>query len=169
MATKLLLIEDVENLGRSGEVVAVRPGYARNLLIPKRKALLASKQTLRMQAELQQKRQQQAIADKRDSEAVAEGINGKIVTALVKVDHGGHMYGSVSAHDIIELLQQQHGISLEKRNLQLKHPIKETGVFDIPVRLMEGVIATFHLKVISEHDAAQEAAAATTEAEAPQE
>jgi len=150
MSTKLLLIEDVENLGRSGEVVSVKPGYARNLLLPSKKALLADRRTLKLQAQLQEKRTQQAIVDKQDADALAERVGGQTVTSVVKVDHAGHMYGSVSTTDILHLLEKQHAIVVEKKAILLKMPIKETGVYDILLKLKEGVTATFHLKVISE-------------------
>jgi large subunit ribosomal protein L9 len=162
MATKLLLIEDVEHLGRSGDLVTVKPGYARNLLIPSRKAVVADKRTLRLQAQLQEKRRQIAITDRKDSEELAARLAGQTVRTVVKVDHAGHMYGSVSTGDIVDLLQAQHGIVIEKRSIQLKHPIKEIGVTDIVMKLKEGVVAQFHLKVLAE-GAEEETVEATTE------
>lgn len=150
MATKLLLIEDVEALGRSGDIVTVKPGYGRNFLLPQGLAIIADKRALRQQERLVEERKKKAIADKKEAEAVAAGIEGITLTKIVKVDHDGHMYGSVSTHEIADLLQEQVKIELEKKNIQLKHPIKTTGVHAIPVKLKEGVTATFNLKVMSE-------------------
>lgn len=150
MATKLLLIEDVEALGRSGEIVSVKPGYARNFLLPQGLAVIANKQALRQQERLKEERQKRAIEDKKESEDIAAQIEGITLTAVVKVDHEGHMYGSVTSHEIAHLLQEQNHINLDKKNIQLKHPIKTTGVHSIPVKLNEGVTASFHLKVMSE-------------------
>lgn len=150
MATKLLLIEDVEDLGRSGDIVSVRPGYARNFLLPQQLALVADKSALRMQTRLQEERRKKAVEDKKESEQQAALIEGKTLTTIVKVDHDGHMYGSVSATDIIHLMQEQEGIALEKRSVQLKHSIKETGVQEIQVKLKEGITATFTLKIVPE-------------------
>lgn len=157
MATKLLLIEDVEDLGRSGEIVSVRPGFARNYLLPQGFAVVADKRALRMQAELQAKRAKKAEVDKIESESTANSLNGIIVTAVVKVDHEGHMYGSVSSHDIVELLQNQANVALEKRFVALKHAIKETGVHEIQVKLKEGVKSSFTLKIVPEEAAEAEA------------
>lgn len=151
MAAKLLLIEDVEDLGRSGDLVSVKPGFARNFLLPRGFAVVADKGTLRMQARLKEEREKQAIVDRQESEKIAAGINDVVLTKVVKVDQEGHMYGSVSNHDVADLLQAQN-IVLEKRSIALKHPIKETGVHKITVKLKEGVTATITLKVISEQD-----------------
>ena len=150
MATKLLLIEDVEALGRSGDIVNVKPGYARNFLLPQGFAMIADKKALRQQERLVEERKKQAAEDRKESDAVAARLQGLTLTTVVKVDHEGHMYGSVNAHDIIQLLQDQQKLELEKKSISLKHPIKSTGVHDIHVKLKEGVTATFHLKVMSE-------------------
>ena len=147
MANKLLLIEDVEALGRSGDIVGVKPGYARNFLLPQGLAVVADKRALRMQTRLQEERKKRAIIDSKDSEELALKIEGQNLTTIVKVDHEGHMYGSVSAGDVADLLQQQVSIVLEKRAIQLKHTIKEVGVHTIHVKLKEGVQASFTLTI----------------------
>lgn len=147
---KLLLIQDVEDLGRSGDLVSVRPGYARNFLFPKKLAVPASANTLKMQAKLKEERNQKALVEKKESEELAAKMAGLVVETFVKVDHDGHMYGSVSSTDIAHLIEAQHSIVLEKRFLQLKHPIKEVGVFEIPIKLKEGILASVSLKVIPE-------------------
>lgn len=150
MATKLLLIEDVESLGRSGDIVSVRPGYARNFLLPRSLAMFADKKSLRIQARLQEERKKKAIVDKQESEALAKSLEEVTLSTIVKVDHEGRMYGSVSALDIVELLADQAKITIEKRNIQLKHPIKETGTHTINVKLKEGIGTSLKLKVMPE-------------------
>lgn len=150
MATKLLLIQDVEDLGRSGDLVNVKPGYARNFLLPQQLAVVADKRTIRMQNRLQEERKQKAIQDKTESEALAQKLQGLVIETHVKVDHDGHMYGSVNQTDIVHLLNEQHNIELEKRNIVLKHPIKEVGVVDLDVKLKEGIGTKITLKVIPE-------------------
>jgi large subunit ribosomal protein L9 len=150
MAIKLLLIEDVEDLGRSGDIVNVRPGYARNFLVPNQFGVPADKNALRMQARLQEERAKKAVIEKAEADKVASALEGVTLTAIVKVDHEGHMYGSVTAHDVLELLSKNHGIQLEKRSIVLQHPIKTTGSRSITIKLKEGVTATITLKVVTE-------------------
>lgn len=148
--TKLLLIQDVESLGRSGDMVAVRPGYARNFLLPQGFALAADKSALRMQARLQEERRKKAVQDKKEADDLAIHIEGKTLTTIVKVDHDGHMYGSVSASDIVHLFKEQENLTVEKRGIILKHALKETGVHQLSVKLKEGVNASFTLKIVPE-------------------
>lgn len=150
MAAKLLLLEDVDSLGRSGEVVTVRPGYARNFLIPRKLAVTANKQALHLQERLQEKRKQQALLDLKESQAVAERFADLVLLRVVKVDHEGRMYGSVTVAEISQLLLDNFGIEIEKKSIQLKHPIKTTGLHLIEIKLKEGVVASLKLSVMSE-------------------
>lgn len=150
MATKVLLLDDVEALGRKGDVVNVRPGFARNFLLPQGFGVLANKQALRHQERLQEERQKKAIVDKAEAQETAAKVEGCTLMKIVKVDHEGHMYGSVTAGEILELLENDTRLEFEKRSILLKHPIKTTGVHTIQVKLKEGITATFNLKVMSE-------------------
>ncbi len=148
---QLLLLKDVEGLGRAGDLVQnVRPGYKRNFLFPQKLAVLADARALRMREKIQEMRRQQAIVDKKDAEAIAGKLQGAVLSYAVKVDHEGHMYGSVGTGDLVELIAREYQISLERKNIALKHPIKETGVHEVPLKLKEGVSVTFTLKVLSE-------------------
>ncbi len=159
MATKILLLEDVDNLGNKGEIVNVKPGYAFNFLLPKKLALVANANAVRRQARLREERRVKALEDRKASEDIAARLNGTAFVVEVKVDHDGHMYGSVSVMDIIHLIKEQAGIEVEKKAIPLKHAIKETGVHDITLRLKEGVEALIHVKVLAEgtpHETAHE-------------
>lgn len=151
MATQYLLLEDVEGLGHSGEIVKnVKPGYVRNFLLPRKLVIIADQRSLRLQEKLKEERQKKRLLDKQESEAIAARIEGLTLTKVVKVDHEGHMYGSVTISDIIHLLNEHVQVELDKKSIQLKHPIKATGVHTVNLKLKEGVLASFHLKVISE-------------------
>lgn len=166
MATYLLLIEDVDDLGRSGDIVSVKPGYARNFLIPKRKALVADANARRMQVRLKEERAKKAEVDKQESEVLAGQIEGMSLRIEVKVDPDGHMYGSVSSLDVIRLLKEQ-GYEMEKRSVQLPQPIKTTGVHKIDLRLKEGVMTLIQLKVVPEGYVEPEESAPAEAAEEP--
>lgn len=149
MKQKLLLLEDVEDLGRSGEIVEVKSGYARNFLIPKKKATIAKKHTIALQKKLVEEREKKAVLDKKEAEELVAKLEKIVIEKEVKVDPEGRMYGSVGILDILQLLEKEN-IKLKKKDVLLKKPIKETGVFDIDFKLKEGVLASCKLKIIKE-------------------
>lgn len=144
---QILLLEDVDALGRSGEIVTVKPGYARNFLLPKKKAVVAEKHLVRLQERLKEERAKQAAADKKESEALAKSLADKVLKTQVKIDAEGHMYGSVSQADIVKLFKEQLNIELDRRNILLPKPIKKTGEFEVELKLKEGVPAKIRLEV----------------------
>ena len=146
MKYQVLLLEDITNHGRKGDIVSVLPGFARNFLLPKGKALLASMSTLKMREKLQQEREAQALEDKKEAERLAAKIQGTMFETVVKVDPEGHMYGSVAVVDIAELLESK-GYQIDKKNILLNHPIKQIGSYQINLRLPEGVEASIGLEV----------------------
>lgn len=155
MAIEVLLIEDVIDLGRTGEVHRVAPGFARNYLVPQGLAVVADKNTLRKQARLQEERQKRAAVDRAESEKIAQSVDGIVLGCVVKVDPNGHMYGSVTIADLLKLFEER-GIILEKRYIQLPHAIKTTGVHSIPLILKEGVTCECKLKVQTKEQQEQE-------------
>jgi large subunit ribosomal protein L9 len=157
MAKKVLLLQDVDSLGRKGEVAQAKEGYVYNFLLPQGLAILATPDALRKQVKLQEERKKVAEQDRKDSEELATRLNGETLAFTVKVDQEGHMYGSVSALDIVSLIKMQTGIDLDKRYVILKHPLKETGTYPITLRLKEGITCGVHVKVIPEHEMQQQA------------
>lgn len=149
MNNSFLLLEDVDVLGRSGDIVKVKPGYARNYLVPQKKAVLATAQTMRMQEDLKAARAKRAAEDRKSSEALAVRLAEMVLTTRVKVDQEGHMYGSVSAVDIANLLENE-GVKITRRNVVLVHPIKALGTHEIQLKLAEGVPATVILQIEAE-------------------
>lgn len=149
MKQQLLLLQDVDALGKKGEIVSAKPGYVRNFLLPKGFAVVASANTLRKQERLRAERAQQAVVDRQESEDLRSQIEGIAIETRVKVDPEGHMYGSVSAGDIAQLFQEK-GLPVDKKSVQVTKPIKETGVHKIVVKLKEGVSATCQLTIIPE-------------------
>jgi len=146
---KLLLIQDVDGLGRSGDLVSAKPGFIRNYLFPKKMAVAANQHTLRMQDKLQEERRNQAVSDKADAEALAQKIDGKTFEIEVKVDPDGHMYGSVSTLDLVHLFEQE-GLHVERKNFLLGQTIKQIGTHTIKIKLKEDVPASFTLQINSD-------------------
>jgi large subunit ribosomal protein L9 len=149
MKQQLLLLEDVDSLGKKGEIVTAKPGFVRNFLIPQGFAVTANSNTLKKQERLREERAKQAEVDSKESLALAAQVESAALEIRVKVDPEGHMYGSVSASDIAQLFQLQ-GLAVEKKYIQLTRPIKETGVHKISLKLKEGVPAVCQLSIIPE-------------------
>lgn len=146
MKYHVLLLEDVTNHGRKGDLAHVAPGFARNHLLPKAKAVLASLSTIKMQAKLKKEREEQAKIDKVESEKVAASLKGKVYSTIVKVDSDGHMYGSISAKDIVTLLFNE-GVTLEKRQVALHLPLKSLGTHTVTLKLPEEVTCDISIEI----------------------
>lgn len=149
MKQQLLLLQDVEALGKKGEIVSAKPGYVRNFLLPKGLAIIASPNTLRKQERLRAERAKQAVIDRRESEELAIQVEATSLEIRVKVDPEGHMYGSVSAADIAHLFQEK-GLPVDKKSVLVNKPIKATGAHKISLKLKEGITASCMLAIIPE-------------------
>lgn len=143
---QLLLLEDVTNLGRKGDLTIAKPGFVRNFLLPQKKAVIADKRTIRMQERLQEERAKQAAQDKKDAEVLADKLKDLTLSMTVKTDSQGHLYGSVAAIDIVKVLAGE-GYEIDRKNVVLAKSIKIVGLYEIQLRLKENVPATFKLKV----------------------
>lgn len=148
---QLLLIEDVDGLGRSGDVVTAKPGFIRNFLLPKKMAVVADNHTIKMREKLQEERSKRAVVDRNEAEAIAKKISEKLFEIEVKVDPDGHMYGSVTSTDLVELLEKE-GIVVEKKNFLMGLAIKTLGEHVVKMRLKEETLAELTLIVNSDID-----------------
>ncbi|MEF9497002.1 50S ribosomal protein L9 [Chlamydia sp. 04-14] len=150
MKQQLLLLEDVDGLGRSGDIVTARPGYVRNYLMPKRKAVIAGAGTLRLQAKLKEERLLRAAEDRAESEKLADALRDVILEFRVRVDPDNNMYGSVTISDIIDEAAKKN-IILTRKNFPHSHyAIKNLGKKSVPLKLKEDVTATLFIEVSSE-------------------
>lgn len=146
---KVILLRDVDTVGRAGDVVQVAPGYARNYLIPKRQALLATDANV---AQFESQRRQHEAAterEKRAAEALATELEKTSLTASVKVGEGERLFGSVTAQSIVDLLKEQ-GHDIDRRQVELAEPIRTLGVYNVALRLHAEVRATVKLWVVKE-------------------
>ena len=146
---EVILLEHVDGLGRRGQVVKVRPGYARNFLMPRRLALQASAGVKRL---VQQEARKFEVTDLRartDAGAIADKLAGVELTIAVKADEDGKLYGSVGPVEILQTLAQQ-GIQLGRKQVVLDHHIKTLGTHEVPVRLHLDVRGTVKVNVVQE-------------------
>ncbi|NGX26315.1 MAG: 50S ribosomal protein L9 [Chlamydiae bacterium] len=150
MKNQILLLEDVDGLGHKGEIVSAKSGYIRNFLLPSKKGVIAEKHLIRLQEKLKKERSEQSAKDKKESNALAKELVGKTLSTEVKIDAGGHMYGSVTAQEVVALLKEQLNIHLDKRNVILPKGIKKLGVHEIELKLKEGVTVKITLEIKAE-------------------
>jgi large subunit ribosomal protein L9 len=146
---KIILREDVENLGKVGEVVEVAGGYGRNYLLPRGLAVKASTKNLKEQDH--QKRLIQARTDKqkKDAQEVAGSLESVSCTIARKTGEDEKLYGSVTSRDIEEALREE-GVSIDRKRILLDEPIKKLGVFAVPVKLHADVTGNIKVWVVKE-------------------
>ncbi len=157
MKQQLLLLEDVDGLGRSGDIVVAKPGYVRNYLIPRKKAVIAGAGTLRLQEKLKEQRLLQAAADRKESEKLAEVLKDIVLEFSVRVDPEHNMYGSVTVSDLIARAAEK-GISLTRKNFPHAHyAIKKLGRHQVMLKLKEEVLANLIVEVLADGEVASSA------------
>lgn len=147
---ELLLREHVENLGRCGEIVSVKSGYARNCLLPQKLAVYATSENRRVIARRATRINAEEEVQREALAGTAEAINNLTVTTLQKADYDGHLYGSVNTAQIVALCEEA-GVGVEESKVRLPHPIKLVGTHEVPIHLFAGLIATLTVVVESEN------------------
>jgi large subunit ribosomal protein L9 len=151
---QVILLERVPKLGQMGDIVDVKPGYARNFLIPRGKALRATKEAI---AAFEARRKQLEAANlerKNEAEQMAERIRGRSVVILRQAGETGHLYGSVTARDIAEAFTAA-GVTLTRQQILIDHPIKELGVHIVRVALHPEVEVELEVNVARSEDEAE--------------
>ena len=146
---KIILKEDFENLGKVGEVVEVKAGFARNYLIPKQVALQATQQNLKIIDQEKARNKIKLSKDMRDAELLAEKLKEVSLTANVQVGEEDKIFGAVTSQNISELLSSK-GFEIDKRKIQLEEPLKALGVFEVPIKLHTEVEAKIKVWVVKE-------------------
>ena len=149
---KLILREDVENLGKGGELVEVKPGYGRNFLLPRGLAVPANPRNVRELEHQKQVASAKAAKLKASAQAVAKRLAETPVTLKRKVGEQDKLYGSVTALDVAEALAAR-GLEIDRRSIDLADPIKTIGDFDVPVKLHSEVIGKVKVTVQAEEAA----------------
>ncbi len=136
---KIVLLKDVPNLGAAGEVKDVADGYARNFLMPKGFATLATTGLIKQAKERAEAQRKRDLKARTDAEAVSQRINGQTVRFVVKVGELDRLYGSITNVDVAEKLSAQLGIEVDRRRVELGDPIKRAGVYSVVVNLGHGL------------------------------
>lgn len=166
--TEVILIENIPGLGAEADVVKVKPGYARNFLLPQQKALEVTPATLRKLNQLKSKRAEREARELNESEELARKINKLKVTLILETGGAGKAFGSVTAKDIAEKIKAETGLEIDRHKVVLERPIKDTGAHEITIKLHHDVTAKLNLTVKSSSQP-EEVPTPEAAAEAPQE
>jgi large subunit ribosomal protein L9 len=146
---RIVLREDIEKLGRRGEVLEVAAGFARNFLLPKGKALPATDGNLKRVEQERRRYVVRQAKEKEEAAVVARRVAGIQCTIVRKVGENDQLYGSVTAADIAEFLAKD-GIEIDKRRILLEEPIKALGIYTVPVKLHADVTGEVRVWVVKE-------------------
>ncbi|SNS53628.1 LSU ribosomal protein L9P [Anaerovirgula multivorans] len=147
---KVILLQDVKGQGKKGEIVNVSDGYARNFLFPKNlatEATTGNMKTLEQQNKAKKLKKEQEL-DK--AKKLAAEIEKLTVEIKAKAGEGGRLFGSVTSKDIIEAVEKNHKMKLDKKKLVLPDPIRELGVKHLEMKVYPGVVAKLRVQVIEE-------------------
>ncbi len=139
MSARLILTEDIAGLGYKGEVVEVAPGYARNYLIPRKKAVKATPRAMAHIQALKQAKLAEYTRLKSDAEQIATRLVGKMVVIAARASEAGTLYGSVTAKDVVEAVRRDTGFNLEIDHVIMESPIRMIGAFSVTIRPHEDV------------------------------
>ena len=143
---QVILLERVAKLGQMGDVVDVKPGFARNYLLPQGKALSASEKNISDFAARKAQLEAQNLETRKEAEAMADKLNGQQFIVIRQASDSGALYGSVSTRDAAEAATE-NGFTVERKQVALTRPIKDLGLHDVLVTLHPEVVATIQLNV----------------------
>ncbi len=149
MAIELILTETVEGLGAEGDVVRVAEGYARNYLLPRKLAAPVTEATRRRLETRRKAREAQQQKELEQARVQAAAIEQASCTLTAKTGEGGKLFGSITSADIAAALKAQ-GLELDKRQIELPEPLRELGVFNVPVKVHPEVQATLKVWIVEE-------------------
>ena len=143
----VVLLKDIEKLGAEGAVVHVKPGFARNYLLPRGLAAPATPQQLKTIEASKRQREHQLQRLKQDADALKRKLESRSITLKLTLGDDDKPFGSVTVHDLVEALKRE-GMDVEKYAVHLEQPIKTLGIFDVPVKLHPDVTATAKVWVV---------------------
>lgn len=147
---KVILLKDVKSLGKKGELVNAKTGYARNYLIPNKLAIEATKTNIKKWKEDNKKRKKIEEKERQEALQLKEEIENKKIVFKMKSEDGGRLFGSITSKDISKELKKQININVDRKKIELDDNIKELGTKKVVIRLYPQITADLKVEVISE-------------------
>lgn len=145
---KVILKDDVENLGGPGDVVDVADGYGNNFLLPRGLAMRATRGAMKDAEAMRQARSKRDARTRGDAEQVKAALEGTVVRIQAKAGEDGTLYGSVGNTGVADAIKAATGVAIDRRKIPMERPIKHTGDFDIEIRVHADVVATVKIQVL---------------------
>jgi large subunit ribosomal protein L9 len=146
---KVILRADIDNLGKRGDICDVSDGFARNYLLPKHLAIVATDGAVSQAAAMRRARDLRDAHDRSAAEEVARTLVPKVITIRAKAGTEGRLFGSVTSADVVEAVSEQTGVELDRRKLLLSDPIKSLGTHSVAVRLHSEVEFPVTVEVVA--------------------
>jgi large subunit ribosomal protein L9 len=147
---KIVLREDVDNLGHKGELVDVADGYARNFLVPRGLAMKATRGGIAQAEAMRRNRSARDARDRGEAQDLADRLTSSKVVVTARAGEGGKLFGSITSADIADAIAKQSGAEIDRRSIQLTEPLKELGEVEVPVKLHPEVTASVQVEVVAE-------------------
>jgi large subunit ribosomal protein L9 len=159
---KVILLQEVEGLGKPGDIKEVANGYARNYLLPRQLVTAATGTQLANLRQRVASTQRRLEKQRQTNATLAERLSGVTLTFAVRVGQGGRLYGSVTNQNIADALREQESLTIDRRTIQLRDPIRQLGEFGIGVRVAQGVEPKVKVRVVATDDIAAATATPAT-------
>jgi large subunit ribosomal protein L9 len=150
MQIEVMLMDNVKKLGKSGEIVKVAPGYARNFLFPKGIAAVATEAAKRRLKKLEAERAQRAAEEKKAALEVAKKLSDLSLTVSARTTDGTKLYGSVAVTDLLAAIEANRGIKLERSQIDIPDALKEVGEYEAKIDLGHDVFVKFKITILDE-------------------
>ena len=147
---KVILLQDIKNVGKKDEIINANDGYARNFLFPKNLAVEANAENMAKLKSKNEATQYKKDVEKEEAIKIADKFSKIMLKIPVRAGENGKIFGGVSSKEISENLEKQFGIKVDKKKIELKETIKTLGVQTVTIRLYEGVVGKLKIDVISE-------------------
>lgn len=144
---KVILLDNIKGVGKKDEVINASDGYARNFLFPKKLAVEANAENMSKLKNKQDSAKHKKDVEKENAEEIAKKLKDITLTIKVKSGENGRIFGGVTSKEISENLKQQYKIEIDKKKIVLNETIKNIGVFNISIKLFEGVVGNLKINV----------------------
>ena len=144
---KVILLQDVKDIGKKDDIVNVSDGYARNFLFPRKWAMEATENAVKVVERKREAERRKEAEARAAAEQIAAKLKNKVVILKVKCGEKGRLYGSVTAQEVADAIQAGYGVEVDKRKVEIKDPVRQLGDYEVNVRLYTGVSSKMILRV----------------------